>query len=175
MGDRGRQEAGDRASGDRYQFSPMTRTDLPLLRRWLATPEVTRWWGEPEEQLALVRDDLAEPAMAQFIVHCDGRPFGYLQCYDLAVWCDPAFGVQPRGTRGIDQFIGEPDMLGRGHGTALIRRFLTMRFTDGTPRIVTDPDPGNLRAIRCYEKAGFLRDRVVETHGGPALLMVCEQ
>ena len=42
----------------------------------------------------------------------------------------------------------------------------------GTPRIVTDPDPANIRAVRAYAKAGFRRERMVDTPDGPALLMV---
>ena len=42
----------------------------------------------------------------------------------------------------------------------------------GTPRVVTDPDPTNARAIRSYEKAGFARDRLVDTPDGVALLMI---
>jgi aminoglycoside 6'-N-acetyltransferase len=37
---------------------------------------------------------------------------------------------------------------------------------------VIDPDPANTRAIRAYEKAGFSRDRLVDTPDGAALLMV---
>ena len=40
-------------------------------------------------------------------------------------------------------------------------------------RVLTDPDPTNIRAIRAYEKAGFRKDRVVDTPDGLALLMVC--
>ena len=61
--------------------------------------------------------------MDQFIVSIDGRPFGYLQCYRMSDW-DAGFGPQPDGTRGIDQFIAEPDMIGRGHGSAFIRAFI---------------------------------------------------
>jgi len=39
---------------------------------------------------------------------------------------------------------------------------------------VTDPDPDNPRAIRAYEKAGFVRERLVDTPDGVALLMVRE-
>ena len=99
------------------------------------------------------------------------RPFAYLQCYNLSAW-NVGFGPQPAGTRGLDQFIGEPDMLGRGHGSAFIRAFAERLLANGTPRIVIDPDPANARAIRAYEKAGFERDRMVETPDGPALLMV---
>jgi aminoglycoside 6'-N-acetyltransferase len=63
-------------------------------------------------------------------------------------------------------------MIGRGHGSALIRRFVDDRLQGGAPRIVTDPDPANHRVISAYEKAGFAKDRLVETPDGIALLMV---
>src|SRR6266702_5936949 len=156
-----------------YAFRPMTTTDLPLVRRWLGEAHVREWWGDPDEQLALVSGDLDEPAMDQFIVLAGMRPFGYLQCYSLTAW-NTGFGQQPEGTRGIDQFIGASDMIGRGHGSAFIRQFADARLHQGLPRIVTDPDARNLRAVRAYEKAGFVRDRMVETPDGAALLMVRE-
>ena len=156
-----------------YAFCPMAAADLPMIRRWLETPEVVRWWGDPAEQYDLVSGDLAHPDMDQFIVSLDGRPFAYIQCYALSTW-NQGFGEQPPATRGIDQFIGEDDMIGRGHGSAFIRQFVDDRLRDGIPRIVTDPDPVNLRAVRAYEKAGFARERIVDTPDGPALLMVRE-
>ncbi|WP_314953661.1 GNAT family N-acetyltransferase [Bradyrhizobium cosmicum] len=156
-----------------YTFRPMTAADLPLIRRWLGEAHVREWWGDPDEQFSLVSGDLDEPAMDQFIVLAGMRPFGYLQCYSLTAW-NAGFGPQPEGTRGIDQFIGENDMIGHGHGSSLIRQFAGEQLRQGLPRIVTDPDPRNARAIRAYEKAGFVRDRIVETPDGPALLMVHE-
>jgi aminoglycoside 6'-N-acetyltransferase len=155
-----------------YIFRPMTAADLPMLRHWLEEPHVAKWWGDPDEQFALVRSDLDESAMEQFIVAIGDRPFGYLQCYDPTAWPDNGFGAQPLGTRGMDQFIGEPDMIGRGHGSAFIRDFLTRLIKSGTPRVVTDPDPANLRAVRAYEKAGFESAGLVDTPDGRALLMV---
>ncbi|WP_315836495.1 GNAT family N-acetyltransferase [Bradyrhizobium prioriisuperbiae] len=156
-----------------YQFSPMTSDDLPMVRRWLETPDVIAWWGDAAEQYALVSGDMDEPAMAQFIVATDRQRFAYLQSFDLTAWPEDGFGPQPAGTRAIDQFIGEPGMLDRGHGSAFIRAFIADLFTMGTPRVITDPDPANARAIRAYEKAGFRKGGVVTTQGGPALLMVC--
>jgi aminoglycoside 6'-N-acetyltransferase len=63
-------------------------------------------------------------------------------------------------------------MLGRGHGSAFIRAFADQLLAGGTPRVVTDPEPANARAIRSYEKAGFRHDRIVDTPDGKALLMV---
>jgi len=154
-----------------YLFRPMTSGDLPLVRRWLALPHVREWWGEPEEQYSLVSGDLDEPAMDQYIFSAAGNPFAYVQCYDLSAW-NSGFGPHPPGTRGIDLFIGAPDMIDRGHGSALVRCIVDDRLQQGAPRIVTDPDPANGRAIRAYEKAGFKKDRMVETPDGPALLLV---
>jgi aminoglycoside 6'-N-acetyltransferase len=154
-----------------YAFRPMTTADLPLIRHWLTLPHVREWWGDPREQYALVSGDLNEPAMDQYIVFAGGSPFGYLQCYDLTEW-NSGFGPQPSGTRGVDLFIGEPMMIERGHGSALLRCFAGDRLRKGAPRMVTDPDPANGRAIRAYQKAGFEKDRMVETPDGPALLMV---
>ena len=154
------------------QFVPMTADRLPLIKRWLETPHVAEWWHDPAEQFELVSGDLHHPDMAQFIVATAGRPFAYLQCYNLSAW-NTGFGPQPVGTRGLDQFIGEPDMLGLGHGSAFIRAFADhLLAAAGTPRIVIDPDPRNARAIRSYAKAGFVRDRLVDAPDGEALLMV---
>ena len=69
----------------RYQFRPMTAADLPMVRRWLTAPHVVEWWGDADAQFALVSGDLENPDMDQLIVATDGRPFGYLQSYNLMV------------------------------------------------------------------------------------------
>ena len=106
-----------------YVFRPMSTGDLPLVRRWLETPEVARWWGHADEQYALVSGDLDHPDMDQFMVAIGEQPFAYIQCYPLSTW-NQGFGSQPSATRGIDQFIGEPDMIGRGYGSGFIRQFV---------------------------------------------------
>lgn len=153
-----------------YRFRPMTTDDLPMVRQWLRVPEVAEWWGDPDEQFGLVSGDLSEPAMDQHIVSLDNAPFGYIQCYRLTDW-NICFGPQPEGTRGIDQMIGVAEMIGRGHGSAFIRQFVEELLRGSTSRIVVDPAPENMRAIRAYEKAGFVRDRLVDTPDGIALLM----
>ena len=152
-----------------YTFRPMMAADMPLIRRWLGAPHVAEWWHDPET-LEFVGGDLEHPDLAQFIISLDGRSFAYLQCYQIGDW-HVSFGPQPVGTRGLDQFIGEADMLDRGHGPAFIRTFAEQLLANGTPRVVIDPDPDNARAIRAYEKAGFSKDRLVDTPDGVALLM----
>src|ERR1700692_292661 len=116
-----------------YLFHPMTSDDLPVIRRWLETPDVVRWWGAPDQQYALVSGDLDHPDMDQFMVALGGQPFGYIQCYALSTW-NQGFGSHPPQTRGIDQFIGVSDMIGCGHGSGFIRQFADRVLASGVPR-----------------------------------------
>ena len=63
-------------------------------------------------------------------------------------------------------------MVDRGHGSAFIRAFIDACWRNGAPRVITDPDPANARAVRAYEKAGFEKVDLVDTPDGTALLMV---
>jgi aminoglycoside 6'-N-acetyltransferase len=157
---------------DPYAFRPATRDDLPMLRVWLSTPAVVRWWGDPDEQYALLKADLKEPRMVMRIVSHRGRPFAYVQDYAVHVWSQPHFAHLPEGARAIDAFIGEPDMLGAGHGSAFLRRLAQRMVAEGAPAVAIDPDEDNLRARRAYAKAGFAGDKIVATGEGPAVPMI---
>jgi aminoglycoside 6'-N-acetyltransferase len=78
----------------------------------------------------------------------------------------------PEGSEAVDAFIGEPDMLGRGHGGAFLRAFAQMLLAEGAPVVAIDPDVENHRARRAYTRAGFVGEDVVETGEGPAILML---
>ncbi|MBA3667505.1 MAG: GNAT family N-acetyltransferase [Sphingomonas sp.] len=155
-----------------YRFRPLARHDLPLVARWRAKPHVSEWWGDPAVEPEA--DKLIDPRIAMWIVERDGWPFAFAQDYDVHGWKPHPFGHLPEGARGIDQYIGEPDMLDRGHGSAFVRQLVQMLIANGAPAVGTDPHPDNLRARRAYEKAGFLATGgPVETPWGTAILMEC--
>ncbi len=156
-----------------YQLRAMTAADMPMARRWLETPDVQRWWGDPDGEVSLLEKDLDDPRMSMWIVSYRGQPFAYIQDYDPLAWDMHYFGDLPPGSRGIDQFIGEPRMLALGHGPAFIRLHVDNLFAAGAPVVGTDPDPANTRAIRAYEKAGFTATReILDGHGQRVLLML---
>jgi aminoglycoside 6'-N-acetyltransferase len=155
-----------------YSFRPATHADLPMLRTWLMTPEIARWWGDPAEQYALLEQDLHNPLMVMCIVAFDTQPFAYVQDYDVHTWPQAHFAHLPAGARGIDAFIGVPDMIGQGHGAAFLRERAGQLVAAGAPCVAIDPDAANLRARHAYAKAGFLGDAVVETDAGPVVVMV---
>jgi aminoglycoside 6'-N-acetyltransferase len=151
-----------------YRFRPMSARELALVRAWQMAPHVQDWWDD--DPITLAAED--EPGTDQYIVAVGEQPFAYLQCYLQSAHPDNGLGVHPAGTRGIDQFIGPAEMVGRGHGSAFIRAFADGLLAAGVPRVITDPSLRNARAIRAYEKAGFRRDAVVDTPDGRELLMI---
>jgi aminoglycoside 6'-N-acetyltransferase len=157
-----------------YRFRSMIDADLPMVDggRWLTTPEVARWWGDPAEQLALLKEDLEDPLMRQWIVEYGQRPFAYVQAYEAHAWPQVHLQSLPGGTQVIDAFVGEPDMLGRGPRKrilALVGRHLDRRRR---PLVAIDPDAGNLRAQHAFARAGFAEDAVVEAKQEMVVLMV---
>ena len=154
-----------------YALRPVSADDLPMLGRWLRTPECVRWWGRPDEQYALLEEDLANGLMRMRIVSLDGRPFAYVQDYDIGSWPQDFLAHLPAGTRAVDTFIGEPDMVGLGHGSAFLRMVAEALIAEGAPCVAIDPDPENERARRAYARAGFVEEGLVETLEGPAMLM----
>lgn len=153
-----------------YEIQPAHRSDLALLRRWRAKPHVRRWWDYPDVEPDA--DKLDDPRIALWIASHAGRPFAFLQDYEIHAWLDHHFGYLPPGSRGIDLYIGEPDMLGAGHGAALLHQYVDQLFSSGAPAVGIDSHPDNAAAIRCFEKAGFVAERGrVETAWGTALLM----
>jgi aminoglycoside 6'-N-acetyltransferase len=143
-----------------------------MLRRWLRAPEVARWWGDPDAESALLEGDLDEPLMAMLIVAHGGRPFAYAQHYDVHSWPQPHLADLPPGARAVDSFIGEADMIGRGHGSAYLRRLAQRLIAAGAPVVAIDPVADNQRARRAYWKAGFRGKESVETAAGPVVPMI---
>lgn len=154
-------------TADRFSFRVLTKADVPLVQTWLAEPHVAEWWDDPDEIFAAIED----PDTRLWIVALDGRPFAYLQDYDPHAWPGHHFGHLPPGSRGIDQYIGDPALLNQGHGSAFVRAHVERMFAEGAPAVGVDPAPDNPRAIRCYEKAGFTRGAVRDTDWGRSLLM----
>ncbi|WP_105386261.1 GNAT family N-acetyltransferase [Neorhizobium alkalisoli] len=164
-----------RADGARrYHFRDLVREDFPLLAKWLAEPHVAEWWGEVDEELAGIEESMSSIETRPMIAEVDGTPIAYLQYYDPHLEEGHPYQDQPKGTLGIDISIGIPDLVGKGHGSAIVRQLADELFENGARRIVIDPDPENIRAIRAYEKAGF---RYIDTRTsiyGPAHFMALD-
>ena len=155
----------------RYAFRAVAEDDLPMIAAWLAEPHAAEWWDDPGTKIARISEHMDGISVEPLIVELGGRPIAYLQSYDPHLEDDHPYQDQPFGTVGIDLTIGPPELLGLGHGSAIVAQFADDLFEEGATRLVVDPDPRNLRAIRTYEKAGFRAIGERTSIYGPALLM----
>jgi len=162
-------------------FRPLEKSDLHMLHHWIQRPHVAEWWLDPHTLEDLQKDYFSSAAQQSttkaYIAMMDTSPIGYIQVY-VALGSGDGWweNEQDPGVRGIDQFLADPDLLGHGLGTSMVRAFVDLVFSDpAVTKVQTDPDPRNARAIRCFTKAGFRPLGEVNTPDGPALLMMCER
>jgi aminoglycoside 6'-N-acetyltransferase len=122
---------------------PLADDDEAELRRIHETPEVVRWWGEPEEGFPWTD----EPESTRMVIEIDGAVVGLIQ------FCEE---TEPRYRHAsIDLFL-DPALHGRGFGEEAVRHVARLLVEErGHHRITIDPAVENVAAIRAYEKVGF--------------------
>jgi streptomycin 6-kinase len=145
-------------------FQPMQIEHLPLWQKWIQTPHVKNiWLIEGYEPSDYIHKKIAGNGYDYpFIIYLNERPIGYIQCCDLYAYrikyLTPKgiFSQETSGTFCMDLFFGETNDLNKGYGTQVVKAFIQYIFKNfSAKKILIDPASDNLRAIRCYEKAGF--------------------
>lgn len=147
-----------------YEFKALAKEHFHILFQWLQNPHVRAWWDSENNwedfelrHLKMIEDPLIFP----HIVYRNRIPVGYINYWFVEE--DPEFkSIFPADTVGTDQFIGEPDLIGKGIGSEFIRQFTNdLLLKPGIGLVITDPDSQNLAAIRAYEKAGFKKTKLM--------------
>lgn len=152
---------GDHApiDGRVVSFRPVSEADLPSIMRLRSDSEVVKFWGEPPADEAAYRREFLEEGVSpvwRFLIESGGRDIGLIQYHHAY----PGTGYE--WSAGVDVFIGDPGARDGGVGTEVMRTMLQYLFeTRAVHRVTIDPETGNPRAIRCYEKAGFHLDGVL--------------
>lgn len=137
-----------------------------MLSSWLGRDHVQQWWNDPSTRDAVaakylprIRGD--EPTEV-FVVSDGCADIGMIQRYRIAdhpEWLTilGAVGFDAAAAAGIDYLIGEPDRIGRGAGTEMIRAFTDELFTDlpDVSRVAVTPQAANIASCRVLEKAGY--------------------
>jgi aminoglycoside 6'-N-acetyltransferase len=134
-----------------------------LLTGWLGRPHVSRWWGDAETRGDQMR---RTPDAEHAIIAVDGRPVGYLRWKRVGRGALDRAGLSeiPEGAIDIDIFLGEPEWLGRGVGSTVLRILLEQRLRReaDAPLAGLCTSVENVAAIRAFEKAGFRKLREFE-------------
>ena len=136
--------------------------DYECMAKWLTDVRVLEFFEGRDNPFPLARVIeeyaprvlLAEANTPCFLLY-RAAPIGYIQYYP----------VDDSGVFGMDQFIGEPEFWNQGIGTRAVALLLSYLFdVRGVKAVVIDPHVDNLRAVRCYEKCGFRKIRMLPKH-----------
>jgi aminoglycoside 6'-N-acetyltransferase len=134
------------------ELRPIAAGDAAELRRVRSTPEVARWWGEPEDDFP----QADEPDVTRLVIEVDGRVAGMIQFSEES--------ESKYRHAEVDLFV-DPALHGRGLGTEAVRRVVRHLLDErGHHRITIDPAVDNIAAIRTYEKVGFRRVGVMRRY-----------
>lgn len=144
---------------------------MPNLVRWQRESEVALWWGEQDKS----EDEITakwvrrtggagsdyDRNTSRYVIVVDGHDIGHIQSYDLQHYPKHAAEIDIPNSGGLDLFVGEPEWRDRGIGTLVVRKFIdeVVFAMPGIATCIIDPDPANRRAIRTYEKVGFVHVR----------------
>ncbi|QKQ77617.1 GNAT family N-acetyltransferase [Nostoc sp. TCL240-02] len=150
--------------------------DYELMAKWLTDPQVLKFYEGRDNPFPLervmktykptiVRDEPIVPCLFSY----QNIPIGYLQycaLNDLSQSDRQLYYIeQTDEVYGIDLFIGETNYWNKGIGTKILSAGIAYLFEHRQARkIVIDPHVDNPRAIRCYEKCGFVKLKLLPVH-----------
>jgi aminoglycoside 6'-N-acetyltransferase len=143
--------------------------DKYLLAKWLSNPLVLEFYEGRDNPFDL--DKVNEKfynhnnGVKGCIVEYKGIEVGYIQFYKLDDETKKEYGYSDENIYGTDQFIGEVGYWNKGIGTLLVKSIINYLFEHkNAERVVMDPQKRNVRAIKCYEKCGFKKVRILHKH-----------
>ena len=133
------------------------RPDAPAFRACLDSVARERKYLAQVEGLPLERVE----AFVSQSVENDAAQFVALEGGELVGWCDVfphwAYALQHAGSLGMGV---REDFRGRGIGERLLRATLDDALRKGIYRVTLEARADNLRAIRLYERVGFIHEGV---------------
>ena len=144
---------------------PGERDDIPLFVRWMSDERTVAYiasrapLGQALEERWFERMIEAQGTDRWFFVICrldDDRPIGTVGLFELDL---------TNGSAGIGILIGDPADTGQGFGTDAVEVLLDFGFGElRLERMWLDVYDFNPRAVRSYEKAGFVHEGTLR-HG----------
>ncbi|MCO4780711.1 MAG: GNAT family N-acetyltransferase [Candidatus Cloacimonetes bacterium] len=138
-------------------------------------PHVQEYWGEVDKWDDFFQNfkrSLELNESEQFLVNYQNKPFAFIQYYwaskvDNGWWTGYGDDVI-----GLDLYIANIELLAQGHGSLLLKEFISSKLKPLNVRsVICDPKPSNQRAITCFEKVGFHPVNEIATPDGVAFLM----
>lgn len=143
--------------GERVLLRPLGEGDLRRCVKWFSDPQVTRFLGRDPgitlaEEERWFREYERKRDEQIFAIEVDGQHVGNVGLHRIDT-------RHRRADLGI--VIGEADRWSRGYGTDALRAVLRYAFQGlALHKVSLDVLASNERAIRVYERLGFVREGV---------------
>ena len=147
-------------TGERVYLRGLRREDMDLVGRWWDNPDATRYmesgWRPATESLleAIYESSTQTNDTIVMVVVERGtdRAIGTCGLYQI-FW--------PGRRAEFRIFLGEPDVFDKGYGTEATRLMLEYGFQRLNMEVIhLGVNATNTRAVRAYEKAGFVHEGV---------------
>lgn len=142
--------------------------DKYRLLKWLTDPQVLQFYEGRDNPYTVSKVETSffdrNPEESRCMVIHKDAPIGYIQYYPIGEEERRIYGYSDSQDVifGMDQFIGETEYWNRGLGTELVILTIERIIREKqASRIVLDPQTWNERAIRCYEKCGFQKVKLL--------------
>lgn len=122
--------------------------DASIISKWLTDPAVLQYYegrDNPQSVEKVLDHFIHSPNSNEkrCLIEFDTVPIGYIQMYPVDSEWKASYGYkESQNVWGMDQFIGEM----------------------GAEAIAMDPKVNNERAIKCYEKSGFKKVKILKEH-----------
>jgi len=150
-----------------------TNADYTALQSWFHEPELQQWvWcdkrGEPPVSLERVIEKygarIKNPVdVFPYFILRKGEPIGFIQYY-----------LADDHRIGLDMWIGTAAERNRGFGSEALRQMtaIILQKHPETKELFIDPEKANIRAVKCYRKAGFQEEYEYTDEEGALCLMM---
>jgi RimJ/RimL family protein N-acetyltransferase len=176
----------------RFTFRPIMASQQALVHEWLQQDYIREWIHGAGLQNTLTglakfiqyyeatqKIDRSSALTQHWIGYEGNHPFVYLLTSNV-LKDEKSEYAKYRETDGsaitLDIFIGDPQYLGKGLATQVIKEFLMSQFSD-ISEVFIDPEQRNERAVHVYQKVGFqiVGDFIASWHPVPHYIMKLEK
>ncbi len=149
-------------TAQKVRLRPVEESDLTHFRRWLADDELRKWLGSLDKQPSVAEEFDWYSAKRQdpdtVLWSIDSTEGALLGNAELRISV-----VNRRAAVGIGIF--DRDEWGKGYGTEAMRLVLDYAFGElKLNRVELATAVENVRAVRSYEKCGFVREGLLREH-----------
>lgn len=142
---------------------------VPLFYKWWNTGFLRKLTSQTYEKMTKEEIDKILPRKSKsfthdFIIYVDGKPVGHILIQ------------KKKGKKYFELYIaiGKKEYWNKGVGSKAITKAVKWFFRQYPLELVLMLDvlPNNLRAIRCYEKVGFKRVRILKHKNFPDTVLM---